>query len=98
MVENPPAAPHVSEGAARMADKIPFGIDGAVTSKIDWDLALKRISHDLRSDFIYAPHLGFIYAKAGDQLIKEVRGALSNGAYSPGLPITIEVPKSFRIQ
>lgn len=81
-----------------MSDKIPFGLDGAVMAKIDWQLALKRISHDLRSDFIYAPHIGFIYAKAGDELIQEVRAALSKGAYSPGVPITIEVPKSFRIQ
>ena len=78
--------------------KIPFGLDGALMSKIDWDLALKRISHDLRSDFIYAPHLGFIYAKAGEELIKEVKDSLSNGQYSPGVPITIEVPKSYRIR
>src|SRR6478672_13573164 len=36
----------------------PFGMDGAMLSKIDWTLALKRVSHDLRTDFIYAPHLG----------------------------------------
>ncbi|WP_164604312.1 RNA-directed DNA polymerase [Rhodopseudomonas sp. BR0M22] len=81
-----------------MSDKIPFGLDGAVMAKIDWQLALTRIIHDLRSDFIYAPHIGFIYAKAGDELILEVKAALSKGAYSPGLPVTIEVPKSFRIQ
>lgn len=63
-----------------MSDKIPFGLDGAVIARIDWQLALKRIIHDLRSDFIYAPHIGFIYAKAGDELIQEVRSALSNGA------------------
>jgi hypothetical protein len=78
--------------------KIPFGLDSAMMPKIDWDLALSRISHDLRSDFIYAPHLGFIYAKAGEELIKEVKGALSNGQYSPGVPKTIEVPKSYRIR
>src|ERR1700756_2000611 len=78
--------------------KIPFGLDRVAMSQIDWKLVLTRISHDLRSDFIYAPHIGFIYAKAGDELIQEVRAALSKGAYSPGLPITIEVPKSFRIQ
>jgi hypothetical protein len=78
--------------------KIPFGFDSAAMSKIDWKLALARVSHDLRSDFIYAPHIGFIYAKAGEELIQEVKSALTNGKYSPGVPITIEVPKSFRIR
>jgi hypothetical protein len=78
--------------------KIPFGLDGLAMSKIDWQLALARISHDLRTDFIYAPHISFIYAKAGEELIQEVQNALSNGKYSPGVPVTIEVPKSYRIR
>jgi hypothetical protein len=78
--------------------KIPFGLDRVAMSKIDWKLALARISQDLRSDFIYAPHIGFIYAKAGEELIQDVKNALVNGTYSPGVPITIEVPKSFRIR
>ena len=73
----------------------PFGIDATVLAKIDWDLALKRISHDLRSDFIYAPHLGFIYRMAGKELIAQVNGDFKGGQYSPGVPVTIEVPKSF---
>lgn len=76
----------------------PFGIDGAMLTKIDWVLALKRISHDLRTDFIYAPHLGFIYNKSADELIAKVTSDLKSGQYSPGLPLTIEVPKSFRIR
>jgi hypothetical protein len=75
-----------------------FGMDSAILSKIDWNLALKRISHDLRTDFIYAPHLGFIYNKAGDELIARVSGDLKSGQYNSGLPLTIEVPKSFRIR
>jgi hypothetical protein len=78
--------------------KIPFGLDGPTMWKIDWKLALARVSHDLRSDFIYAPHIGFIYAKAGEDLIQEVKSSLTDGKYSPGVPITIEVPKSFRIR
>ena len=64
----------------------PFGIDAAVLAKIDWELALSRISHDLRSDFIYTPHLGFIYRKAGKELIAQVNGALKAGHYSPSVP------------
>ena len=76
----------------------PFGMDGALQAKVNWDLALKRISHDLRTDFIYAPHLSFIYRRAGAELVGLVKSELNNGKYSPGLPITIEVPKSFRIE
>ena len=67
-------------------------------NEIDWDLALKRVTHDLRSDFIYAPHLSYIYNRAGDQLIGLLKQELSSGAFSPGVPLTIEVPKSFRIR
>jgi hypothetical protein len=76
----------------------PFGIESTSLSKIDWNLALNRINHDLRTDFIYAPHLGFIYTKAGDELINQVKTDLKAGQYSPGVPMTIEVPKSFRIR
>lgn len=76
----------------------PFGLERAVLKKINWNLALSRIEHDLRTDFIYAPHLGFIYTKAGDDLIVQVNGALKAGQYSPGVPLTIEVPKPFRIR
>jgi hypothetical protein len=76
----------------------PFGIEETALKKIDWPLALSRALHDLRTDFIYAPHLGFIYAKAGDELIAQVKRDLKAGEYSPGVPITIEVPKTFRIR
>jgi hypothetical protein len=76
----------------------PFGLDTVVLAKIDWALALKRIIYDLRSDFIYAPHLNFIYSKAGDELVARVKLELKSGTFSPGVPVTIEVPKSFRIR
>jgi hypothetical protein len=40
----------------------PFGLDNAVLGKVNWSLAIKRVIHDLKSDFIYAPHLSFIYS------------------------------------
>ena len=76
----------------------PFGLDTALLNKIDWPLALERIIHDLRSDFIYAPHLNFIYSKAGDELIDALKKLLKAGKYSPDVPLTIEVPKSFRLR
>jgi hypothetical protein len=75
----------------------PFGLEAAKITEIDWDLAVKRIVHDARSDFIYAPHLNFIYGRASAELINLLKADLKAGTYSPGLPLTIEVPKSFRI-
>jgi hypothetical protein len=75
----------------------PFGLDASSIATIDWNLALKRVMHDVRSDFIYAPHLNFLYSRAGDSLIEKLKAELSAGIYSPGVPLTIEVPKSFRI-
>ena len=76
----------------------PFGMDPAALAKIDWPLALKRIMHDMRTDFIYAPHLHFICAKAGGELAAGLVSELKAGAFSPGVPITVEVPKPFRIR
>lgn len=76
----------------------PFGLDTAAIEKIDWALALNRVMHDLRSDFIYAPHLNFMYNRAGEELISLLKGELKSGTFSPGVPLTIEVPKSFRIR
>lgn len=76
----------------------PFGMDLTRISATDWTLALQRIIHDLRSDFIYAPHIGFIYRRAGQELVEIVKRELKDGQYKPGLPLTIEVPKSHRMR
>jgi hypothetical protein len=76
----------------------PFGLEAGHLANIDWELARKRIVQDVQSDFIYAPHLNFIYAKAGAELIASLIAELKAGNYSPGVPLTIEVPKPFRIR
>lgn len=76
----------------------PFGLEASYLGTIDWELARKRIVQDVRSDFIYAPHLNFIYTKAGAELTASLISELKAGNYSPGVPLTIEVPKSFRIR
>lgn len=76
----------------------PFGMDLEDVSKADWELAVRRVIHDLRSDFIYAPHIGAIYRKAGQELIDIVKRELRDGQHKPGLPLTIEVPKSHRMR
>jgi hypothetical protein len=68
----------------------PFGMDQAFIKSIDWQLAADRIIHDLRSDFIYAPHLAFIYRKASTELMGSIQSQLKAGTFYPGLPLTIE--------
>ena len=75
----------------------PFGVGSPNIEKLDFDLALKRVRNDLKTDFIYAPHLGLIFARAGDHLRDLLISDLKSGSYAPGLPLTIELPKSFRI-
>jgi hypothetical protein len=75
----------------------PFRVGSPNFRKLDFNLALKRIKNDLKTDFIYAPHLGLIFSKAGNDLVDALKADLTNHGYAPGLPLTIEVPKSFRI-
>lgn len=75
----------------------PFKVGSPNFEKLDFELALKRVRNDLKTDFIYAPHLGLIFAKAGDDLIAALKDDLTKTGYAPGLPLTMEVPKSFRI-
>lgn len=75
----------------------PFGINAAALESIDFQLTVRRILTDVKSDFIYAPHLNLIYSKSSEDLISEVKGRLKSGQFSPGIPLEVEVPKSFRI-
>jgi hypothetical protein len=73
------------------------GLDPEFVKKIDWPLALKRISQDVRTDFIHAPHVTAIYTQAGESLVDQVTRELKAGTYRSGEPVTVEVPKTFRI-
>jgi len=74
-----------------------FGIDVKAFEAMDFKLAISRIVNDLKTDFIHAPHLSLIYRRASAQLIASVTADLKVGKYMPGIPLQIEVPKSFRI-
>ena len=75
----------------------PFGMEANAIANIDFDLSIKRILNDVKTDFIYAPHLNLIYARAGNALKDAVIEDIKSGQFAPGIPISIEVPKSFRI-
>ena len=75
-----------------------FGIDPAILKTVDWGLARRRVLVDVRSDFIYAPHLSNVFRHASAELIVEVKSELNSGRFAPAPPIAIEVPKSSRMQ
>lgn len=75
----------------------PFGMEATAFAKMDLDLSIKRILNDVKTDFIYAPHLNLIYSRAGEALKDAVIEDIKSGQFAPGIPVSIEVPKSFRI-
>lgn len=70
-----------------------FGLDKQFIDKMDSEVAISRIAHDINSDFIFAPHYNAIFENASENLWKELKAQLNGGKYNPLLPITIEVPK-----
>ena len=81
-----------------VAEKSVFGIDNTALNNLNFDLAIKRIKSDVRSDFILAPHLSCIYADCAEELIQDVKKLAQSGEFTPSLPITIDVPKKHRIR
>jgi len=69
------------------------GLDRTIISKINLTNSIDRIKTDVRSDFIYAPHLNVIYQHGSEDLINSFKRKLSSGEFSHSLPLTIEVPK-----
>jgi len=49
----------------------------------------------MRSDFIFAPHLRFVCGRASKEIIDQLKADLKSGIFSPSVPITMEVPKSY---
>lgn len=70
-----------------------IGLDRDVVQAIDWPRAVRRILSDVSSDFILAPHFSAVYEYCQATLIDRVTAELASGRYSPGLPLTIDVPK-----
>jgi len=75
----------------------PFGMEAKAFAAMDLDLAIKRILNDVKTDFIYAPHLNLIYARAAESLKIALTEDIKSGQFAPGIPLSVEVPKSFRI-
>ena len=77
---------------------VSLGLDSNVVEELDWQAALQRVLHDMRSDFIWAPHLRFIYSHVGSELIQETKSELAENIYYTRPVLSIEVPKSYRVK
>jgi hypothetical protein len=69
------------------------GLDKNVIARVDPDSVITRITADIRSDFILAPHYNVVLSRAGSELWDQLKSQLSAGTYQPDLPITMSVPK-----
>lgn len=84
--------------SARSTPGVSLGLPQNVVEELDWQAALQRVLHDMRSDFIWAPHLRFIYSHVGNELIQEIKSELADDIFYTRPVLSIEVPKSYRIK
>ncbi len=73
------------------------GLDRTIKNQINFDKAINRISADLRTDFMFAPHLDSIYKYASDELVGLSQKKLSDGAFQFSLPVILSVPKPSKL-
>ena len=72
------------------------GLDNAILSIVNPQVSIDRILHDIRTDFIWAPHLEAVFKFCGEALWDRLSSDLRSGNYAPELPISIQVPKPRR--
>ena len=68
-------------------------LDKAILRTVNPKASIDKILHDIRTDFIWAPHLEAVFKFCGDTLWDRLRSDLRSGKYAPELPISIQVPK-----
>ncbi|MBP7280522.1 MAG: hypothetical protein KBA66_03025 [Leptospiraceae bacterium] len=73
------------------------GLDNKILNNLDFNKSLKRIVKDINSDFIFAPHLNFIYQSASQELVDNLKQKLNSGVFEFGQPVTINVPKKTKL-
>lgn len=69
------------------------GLDKLVLDSIDYKTSIGRISADIKSDFIIAPHFNAIFYKSSDELWARTYDSLKNGNYETSPPFTMSIPK-----
>ena len=73
------------------------GLDKKLVEKIDFDKSIERIKSDIKSDFIFAPHLDVIYDYGSQDLIKNLKDKLITRNFQCLSPITLDIPKKSRL-
>jgi hypothetical protein len=68
-------------------------LDKTLIDVVDFQKSIQRIKSDVRTDFIFAPHINSIYNYAGDVLSNRLKTELQNGIYNYDLPILMGIPK-----
>lgn len=66
--------------------------------EIDWNLAVGRVLNDQKTDFIWAPQFRYLLQRGVQDVVQDLGQQLVSGKFYPGVPLTIEVPKSFRVK
>ena len=70
------------------------GLSQESIRNIDWEASVEEIIIDMRSDFIFAPHIAAIFENNSEELIQTTCRELQAGTYAARRPITTSVPKS----
>jgi hypothetical protein len=65
------------------------GLDKSVVASINPEISLARITRDVQSDLILAPHYNAIFLKAGSELWERTSELLRSGKFQPELALTI---------
>lgn len=74
-----------------------IGLSADTIAGINWELAVRRVRQDMKTDFIWAPQMRYLLTHCSDEIVGELCSDLGAGRFYPGVPLTVEVPKSFRM-
>lgn len=80
-----------------MAKNNPLKFTKDLVDDLGLDEVCKAITGDIKSDFIYSPHTWYMFRFARNLIVERLSQQLLEGTYSPGVPLTIEVPKPSRV-
>jgi len=73
------------------------GLNEKIVNKIDFNKSIARIKSDIKTDFIFAPHLDVIYDYGSEDLIGILKSKLINSNFQCLSPMTLDVPKKSRL-
>jgi hypothetical protein len=69
------------------------GLDPSLLSQLDFSLSSSRITKDIESDFVFAPHLKAIHTYARDEVVDRLSHKLRDGTFNFSLPLVLPIPK-----